>query len=109
MATENLEKCITKLAYSGCPWKPANLADVKVHTIYCGDSEIDSEDMGFHPNGCCGCLTLCDEEICGIRCDHLMWMVGDHEYFGDGKDGVLLLGNHKGTLFLKYLYEDVAE
>lgn len=102
----SLEECITKLACSGCPWKPENIANVQVHTIYGGDSEIDPEDMGFHPNGGCGCVTLGDEEIFGIRCDHLMWLTGDHEYLGDGKDGVLLLGNHKGTLFIKYLCEE---
>lgn len=72
----NLEECITKLAYSGCPWKPKNLEQVCVHTIYGGEDEIDPEDMGFHPNGCCGCVTLGDEEIFGIRCDHLLWLVG---------------------------------
>lgn len=102
----SLEECITKLAYSGCPWKPENIANVQVHTIYGVDSEVDPEDMGFHPNGGCGCVTLGDEEIFGIRCDHLMWLTGDHEYLGDGKDGVLLLGNHKGTLFIKYLCEE---
>ena len=102
----SLEECITKLAYSGCPWKPENIANVQVHTIYGGDSEVDPEDMGFNPNGGCGCVTLGDEEIFGIRCDHLMWLTGDHEYLGDGKGGVLLLGNHKGTLFIKYLCEE---
>lgn len=102
----SLEECITKLAYSGCPWKPENIANVQVHTIYGGDYEVDPEYMGFHPNGGCGCVTLGDEEIFGIRCDHLMWLTGDHEYLGDGKDGVLLLGNHKGTLFIKYLCEE---
>lgn len=102
----SLEECITKLAYSGCHWKPENIANVQVHTIYGGDSEVDPEDMGFHPNGGCGCVTRDDEEIFGIRCDHLMWLTGDHEYLGDGKDGVLLLGNHKGTLFTKYLCEE---
>lgn len=102
----SLEECITKLAYSGCPWKPENIANAQVHTIYGGGSEVDPEDMGFHPNGGCGCVTLGDEEIFGIRCDHLMWLTGDHEYLGDGKDGVLLLGNHKGTLFIKYLCEE---
>lgn len=105
----NLEECITKLAYSGCPWKPENLEQVCVHTIYGGEDEIDPEDMGFHPNGCCGCVTLGDEEIFGIRCDHLLWLVGEHEYLGSGKNGVLLLGNHKGTLMLKYLCEETGE
>ena len=32
-------------------------------------------DLTFHPTGKCGCIELKDEEMFGIRCNHLMWMM----------------------------------
>lgn len=98
-----------KLTNSGCPWTPKVYENSRTKTLYdgCSDS-IDPDDLAFHPNGCCGCVVVPDDGIFGIRCDHLMWLVGEHENVGDDgwKPGVLLLGNHKGRLVIKFLYEE---
>ena len=101
---EKLKNSLELLKRSGCPWTPKVLENVKVTTLLdwaCNDE--NSEDLAFHPNGCCGCVVVLDDYIFGIRCDHLMWMLGEHE--SHKGTGVLLLGNHKGTLVLKFLHE----
>lgn len=98
---------LEKLQFSGCPWKPKNYLNTKTVTLYDGYStNIDPENMEFHPSGCCGCCIVPDDYIFGIRCDHLMWFTGEHGRFGDDNGGVLLMGNHKGRLVLKFLCEE---
>ncbi len=59
-------------------------------------------DLTFHPTGKCGCIELKDEEMFGIRCNHLMWMDGRMEeiepFINDDeeRDVILVFGNHKG-------------
>lgn len=101
---EKLNNSLELLKQSGCSWTPSTYDNVQVDTIYDGMSTtIDYNDLAFHPNGCCGCVVVPDDYIFGIRCDHLMWMLGEHEFHKG--TGVLLLGNHKGTLMLKFLHE----
>lgn len=77
-----------------------------------GTYEHYEDDVSFHPDGECGCVELDDDSLFGIRCDHLMWATGNTE----GTDGfytyppkvndrlgILLYGNHKGTLVVKLL------
>lgn len=49
----------------------------------------------FHPNGDSGCILLDDDYLFNIRCNHLIWIDGYSETYGDA---VLLMGNHKGFL-----------
>lgn len=97
-------KDLERLTASGCPWSPAHPDKLAVWDIlnnYDDDCIDDEVKYGFHPDGRSGCINLNDDYLFGIRCDHLIWMTGEHEYFA-GR-GVLLLGNHKGILTLKYL------
>lgn len=107
---ENLKQDIELLRKEGCPFDPTDISKVKIWTIYDGYSDtIDPEDLAFHPDGRCGCCGVTTDTAFGIRCFHLMWLMGEHEFFGsDGGQcprGVLLLGNHKGRLVIKYLCE----
>lgn len=61
----------------------------------CGET-----DLMFHPNGKTGCITVDDDYIFGIRCDHLVWIEGYSEIFGNG---YLAIGNHKGYTTIKFL------
>jgi hypothetical protein len=107
---DNLKQDIELLHNEGCPFDPTDISNVKIWTIYdgCSDS-IDPDDLAFHPDGQCGCCGVISANAFGIRCFHLMWLTGEHEYLGsDGQQcprGVLLLGNHKGRLMIKYLCE----
>lgn len=106
------QKELDILNYSGCPWTPKDKDKVNVVDILCGDTVNTAyvEEGSFHPNGCCGCTPMHDEYICGIRCDHLIWMCGWCEQYGNGNDDCLLLvGNHKGLLNVTLLYEDPEE
>ena len=66
--------------------------------------------LSFHPNGNCGCIEVNDDEMFGIRCNHLIWAEGfceSIEPFLIGKNGktvILVYGNHKGTLVVKMLF-----
>ncbi len=60
----------------------------------------EDNNSAFHPDGCSGCILSNDEPVFGIRCNHLIWMTGDHETDGPG---VLLVGNHKGSLTMALL------
>ena len=104
---DQFKNYLKTLQFSGCPWKPKEYKNTKTVTLYDGYStDIDPENMEFHPSGCCGCCVVPDDYIFGIRCDHLMWFTGEHERFGDDNGGVLLMGNHKGRLVLKFLCEE---
>lgn len=107
---ENLKHDIETLRKAGCPFSPGNISKVHVWTIYDGYSDtVEPEDMSFHPDGQCGCCPVDTDEAFGIRCIRLMWMTGEHELFGnDGSRcsrGVMVIGNHKGKLVIKYLCE----
>ena len=56
-----------------------------------------NDDFSFHPNGKCGCITLNDESMFGIRCNHLMWAEGWIEG-AENNLAILVYGNHKGVL-----------
>lgn len=78
----------------------------------------------FHPDGRSGCILMNDEYFLDIRCDHLMWMDGWLEpndlILADGAcdkieeiedsgynaeiPAVLIVGNHKGCLYVRLLY-----
>ena len=77
------------------------------------DYTIEQDDeLSFHPNGKCGCLSLDDGYAFGIRCNHLIWVEGHCEgieHFWKKSDEpdddsdwsfntILLIGNHKGGL-----------
>lgn len=55
------------------------------------------DELSFHPNGKCGCITLNDESMFGIRCNHLMWAEGWLEG-AENNQTILVYGNHKGVL-----------
>lgn len=84
-------------------------------------------EFSFHPNGKCGCIELIDDNMFGIRCNHLMWAEGscegvehcfknyeteleDDEYYPDDpyfktiENTILLYGNHKGMLRMYLLF-----
>lgn len=63
-----------------------------------GDNEM--RDVMFHPNGKTGCITVDDDYIFGIRCDHLVWIEGYSEIFGNG---YMLIGNHKGMTAINFV------
>lgn len=111
------EESYQKLKESGCPWEPYNLDDVIIQDMVFGDELVHDvllQEGSFHPDGCCGCVVMPDEYICGIRCDHLIWMTGEHEQVGhvltdDGEwknNCLLLVANHKGLLCVALVYED---
>jgi len=70
---------------------------------------VQTEEITFHPNGKCGCIELNDEEMFGIRCNHLMWAEGfveGTESFMQGinrNEAILVYGNHKGSLEVELL------
>ena len=102
------EKDLKLLQRSGCPWRPSNLKDVRILQVICGTQVYDNEleEGSFHPNGCSGCVVMPDEYICGVRCDHLIWMTGwDELHANCGDDCLLLLANHKGLLVVLLVYE----
>lgn len=104
---------------SGCPWRPIKLEDVRVMVMVDGDATNPKADLiegSFHPNGASGCILMHDEYLCGIRCDHLMWLSGWCEHVGknvyDPETGtylengcLLLVANHKGVLVVSLVYE----
>lgn len=78
---------------------------------HCKIADIDSkslEEFTFHPNGDCGCISLLDDYMFGIRCDHLMWSDGDCEgtepFLNGNKPAILVYGNHKGIFMMKLIY-----
>ena len=113
-----------RLRRSGCPWRPIKLENVVVRVLADYDRPIDEEEGAFHPDGGCGCVVMDDDYICGIRCDHLIWMTGWHEYHNrhqsrkfdkvknwdnrpgsDDYDCLLLVGNHKGIVEMRLVLE----
>ena len=74
------------------------------HTAY-SIKEVDIYDTTFHPNGECGCISLFDEYMFGIRCNHLMWAEGWIED-EDQSDAILIYGNHKGEVVTKLIVFD---
>lgn len=77
---------------------------------------FNQEDLTFHPNGKCGCISVGDDYIFGIRCEHLIWFEGNCEgleSFWTEKDctyptkcdnplnhvchAIMICGNHKGN------------
>lgn len=66
-------------------------------------------DLTFHPTGKCGCFELKDEEMFGIRCNHLMWMDGRMEeiepFINDDeeRDVILVFGNHNGAFRVRLI------
>ena len=104
-----------RLCRSGCPWRPIKLENVVIRVLANVDHPIDFDEGAFHPDGGCGCVVMDDDYICGIRCDHLIWMTGYHEYHGrdnesvrpgsDDYDCLLLVGNHKGHIIVSLVFE----
>jgi hypothetical protein len=74
------------------------------HTAYSID-KVDIYETTFHPNGECGCISLFDEYMFGIRCNHLMWAEGWLED-EDQSDAILIYGNHKGEVVTKLIVFD---
>lgn len=109
---------LNRLIHSGCPWRPKKLENVVIQELVSGDDIIPNnlEEGSFHPNGGSGCVVVDDDYICGIRCDHLIWMTGWHEHHGTQvstdkyakfpSDCLLLVGNHKGILIVSLVYEE---
>ena len=94
---------LKKLADTGCHWKPQNPDQCIVHTLVssCGmDPAYEDNTADFHPDGGSGCILSNDDYVFGIRCNHLIWMTGNHDTDGPG---VLLVGNHKGALTMAIL------
>ncbi len=65
------------------------------------DSAFNQDDFSFHPNGECGCITLDDDYIFGIRCNHLIWYEGECEI--PECDAIMVCGNHKGIFVQKLI------
>ena len=61
-----------------------------------------NDELSFHPNGKCGCITLIDESMFGIRCNHLMWAEGWLEG-AENNHAILVYGNRKGVLEIALL------
>lgn len=117
-------KDLTLLHNSGCPWFPHKLDKVVIKELVRGEdvSEGLFDEGAFHPNGNSGCVVMNDEYICDIRCEHLIWICGWHEHYGQttkiSKDKdrpewedyacscVMLVGNHKGNLVVSLIYEE---
>lgn len=94
---------LKKLAATGCPWKPLHPDQCIIITLVSSAGmapAYEDNNSAFHPDGCSGCILSNDEPVFGIRCNHLIWMTGDHETDGPG---VLLVGNHKGSLTMALL------
>ncbi len=49
-----------------------------------------------------GCITLNEESMFGIRCNHLMWAEGWIEG-AENNQTILVYGNHKGVLEIALL------
>lgn len=64
------------------------------------DYEQNSTEIMFHPNGNTGCILVDDGYMFGIRCNHLIWIEGHSELFGNG---YLVIGNHKGKTIVKFI------
>lgn len=83
---------------------------------------FNQEDLAFHPNGKCGCISLGDDYLFGIRCDHLIWFEGNCEgleSFWKAEDrgsfgfitpltdedfkAIMVCGNHKGIYLQKLI------
>ena len=64
------------------------------------DDHVEMRNIMFHPNGKTGCITVDDDYIFGIRCDHLVWIEGYSEVFGNG---YLVIGNHKGMTAINFV------
>ena len=83
------------------------------------EPEFNQDDLSFHPNGKCGCITVGDDYIFGIRCSHLIWFEGNcegFESFWKDKDSdltkdhfselfhsIMICGNHKGIYMQKLI------
>ena len=94
---------LKKLAATGCHWKPQNPDQCIVHTLVSSAGmtpAYEDNSADFHPDGGCGCILSNDDYVFGIRCNHLIWMTGEHETHGPG---VLLVGNHKGSIAMALL------
>ena len=64
------------------------------------DDNVEMRNIMFHPNGKTGCITVDDSYIFDIRCDHLVWIEGYSEVFGNG---YLVIGNHKGLTAINFV------
>lgn len=86
----------------------------------CEPEELYKGSPTFHPNGRSGCILMEDCYFLDIRCDHLVWTEGWLEPTDDLVDGslskrgsefpaVMILGNHKGCLYVRLLYGAVRD
>ena len=94
-----------RLTRTGCPWQShARSRCVVLSLVSSAGLDFDYEDgnSAFHPDGCSGLILADDEAVFGIRCNHLIWMTGNHDSFGPS---VLLVGNHKGSLSMSILFD----
>ena len=96
---------LVRLARTGCPWKSHNQTQCIVLNLVSSagiDFNYEDGNAAFHPDGCSGVILVDDEVVFGIRCNHLIWMTGNHDCFGPS---VLLVGNHKGSLSMSILFD----
>ena len=96
---------LSRLTRTGCPWKShARSRCVVLNLVSSAGLDFDYEEgnSAFHPDGCSGLILADDETVFGIRCNHLIWMTGNHDSFGPS---VLLVGNHKGSLSMSILFD----
>ncbi len=120
----DLEKDLQTLAKSSvmaCKLLDNEVELIPLETNPSEEMSFNQEDFAFHPNGNCGCITMGDDYIFGIRCNHLMWMEGncegledfwnanDHQVLEKTQDqdelfhAILITGNHKGLFMQKLI------
>lgn len=96
---------LNRLIRTGCPWKSHDQSRCVVLNLVSSagiDFNYEDGNSAFHPDGCSGLLLADDEAVFGIRCNHLIWMTGNHDSFGPS---VLFVGNHKGSLSMSILFD----
>ena len=96
---------LSRLARTGCPWKSHDHSRCVVLNLVSSaglDFNYEDGNSAFHPDGCSGLILADDETVFGIRCNHLIWMTGNHDSFGPS---VLFVGNHKGSLSMSILFD----
>jgi hypothetical protein len=96
---------LNRLLRTGCPWKSHDQGRCVVLSLVSSaglDFNYEDGNSAFHPDGCSGLLLADDEAVFGIRCNHLIWMTGNHDSFGPS---VLFVGNHKGSLSMSVMFD----